>query len=233
MFNIISKTWNPVTGCEHYCIYCWARQLALTKLRKTERYRDGFKPRINPSEFTKKFNGGIVFVSDMGDLFGDFIPSEWILKVVNYIKKFSNTYFLFLTKNPWRYHEFIDKFPHNVILGATIETNRDDLYLKYKISKAPVPSSRYRAMRDLNWDAKFISIEPILDFDLDIFAYWIKEINPVMVYVGYDNYNWKLPEPPLEKTLKFIDKLSEFTLVIKKTIRRAWNEAGTITSYMK
>ena len=233
MFNIISRTWNPVTGCEHFCIYCWARRLALTKLRNTERYKNGFRPRINPSEFTKKFNGGVVFVSDMGDLFGDFIYSEWILKVIDYIKKFPDTYFLFLTKNPWRYHEFIDRFPPNAILGATIETNRDDIYLKYRISKAPVPSDRYQAMKNLDWDMKFISIEPILDFDLDIFADWIREIGPIMVYVGYDNYNWKLPEPPMSKTLELIKRLSEFTLVIKKTIRRSWHESKSLINYLK
>lgn len=224
MFNIVAETWNPVTGCYHNCIYCWARRLALTKLKTAKRYRDGFKPSLNLEEFSKTFKGGVVFVSDMGDLFGDFIPSEWIRKVINYVKKFPDTYFLFLTKNPERYHEFIYEFPKNSILGTTIETNRDDLYTEYHISGAPLPSRRYMAMRNLNWPLKFVSIEPILDFDLDEFVQWIRDINPFMVYVGYDNYNWKLPEPPLRKTKELISALSEFTLVIKKTIRPAWNE---------
>ncbi len=46
MFNIVSRTWNPVTGCLHFCRYCWARRLAETKLRNKRRYADGFKPRI-------------------------------------------------------------------------------------------------------------------------------------------------------------------------------------------
>ncbi len=229
MFNIISQTWNPVTGCTHYCIYCWARRFALTKLKNTKKYRDGFMPKIHPEEFKKKFNGGVVFVSDMGDLFSTGVPDEWILQVIEHIKKFPNTYFLFLTKNPRRYHDFIDKFPENAILGATIETNKDDLYLNYKprISNAPLPSERYKAMRDLDWGLKFISIEPILDFDLDMFVAWIKDVDPFMIYVGYDNYGWRLPEPPLDKTMKLIEALSNFTLVIKKTIRPAWFEEKT------
>ena len=225
MFNIVGETWNPVTGCAHNCIYCWARKLAMTKLRNSKRYRNGFIPRLNPEEFKKTFKGGVVFVSDMGDLFGAQVKKEWIIKVIEYVKKFPDTYFLFLTKNPSRYHEFLHLFPENAILGATIETNRDDLILKYHISLAPLPSIRYEAMKKLKWDLKFVSIEPILDFDLEEFVKWIKDINPFMVYVGYDNYNNKLPEPSLKKTQALIRRLEEFTLVIKKTIRPAWNES--------
>ncbi len=227
MFSVISETWNPITGCTHYCIYCWARRLALTKLKNSKKYKDGFLPKLHPEEFKKKFKGGMVFVTDMGDLFSNGVPDEWIIRVIEHIKKFPNTYFLFLTKNPIRYLDFIDRFPPNAILGATIETNRDELYLNHspRISLAPLPSLRYKVMKELKWDMKFVSIEPILDFDLEEFVEWIREINPFLVYVGYDNYNWKLPEPPLSKTLKLIRKISEFTLVVKKTIRPAWNES--------
>jgi len=45
-----------------------------------------------------------------------------------------------------------------------------------------------------------------------------------MVYVGYDNYDNRLPEPPLKKTLMLLDDLSEMTFVVRKTIRPAWFE---------
>ena len=233
MFNIVGETWNPITGCLHYCKYCWARQLALTKLKNTRRYRDGFKPRLNEEELRKSFKGGVVFVSDMGDIFSPGVKDEWIIRVIKHISKFPDTYFLFLTKNPTRYKDFIDIMPQNAILGATIETNRDDLYTEHRISQAPLPSIRYRAMKEIDWSLKFVSIEPILDFDLEVFTKWIKDIGPFMVYVGYDNYNWKLPEPPLSKTEKLIDMLSDFTLVIRKTIRPAWYEKQSIMSYTK
>ncbi len=225
MFSLVTRTWNPVTGCTHNCKYCWARRLAETRLRHIERYRHGFKPRLNIEEFNKEFKPGeFVFVSDMGDLFCQRVPDEWIRKVIEHIRKYPKTHFLFLTKNPKRYKDFINEFPPNVILGATIETNRDDLYEEYDISDAPLPSQRYKAMKSISWPKKFISIEPILDFDFEVFTNWIKEINPIIVYIGYDNYNNRLPEPPLKKTLELIEKLSEFTLVMKKTIRRAWYE---------
>ena len=174
----------------------------------------------------------MVFVSDMGDLWGDWVPDEWIRRVLNHVRRFPDTWFLFLTKNPQRYHDFLDEIPGNAIPGATIETNRDEYFQEGgtpRISRAPLPSSRYQAMRSLDWPLKFISIEPILDFDLDVFTGWIEEINPFMVYVGYDNYNHRLPEPTLAKTMEFIRRLEDFTLVIRKTIRPSWKE--TLNSY--
>ena len=225
MFNIVTETWNPVTGCLHNCKYCWARRLAETKLSNSKRYRNGFIPRINREEFRKKFKGGVIFVSDMGDLFGYWVPRSWIMKVINYVREFPETLFLFLTKNPGRFREFIKDFPSNVILGSTIETDRDDLYVKHNISRAPVPGERFEAMRNIDWWFKWISIEPILKFNLDRLVKWMVEINPKLIYVGYDNYNNRLPEPKLNETLKLIGELEANGFkVIRKTIRRAWYE---------
>lgn len=225
MFNVVTKTWNPVTGCLHFCTYCWARKLATTKLKNSHRYKGGFKPSLNKGEFRTKFKeGDFVFVSDMGDLFGDFVPSEWIFRVIEHIKHFPKSFFLFLTKNPERYKKFLDIMPKNAILGATIETNRDLTYLEATISRAALPSIRYLAMKKLEWDKKFISIEPILDFDLGVLSKWIKDIFPFMVYAGYDNYGNKLPEPPLSKTLRLLVEISKMTFVVKKTVRPAWFE---------
>ncbi|RLG05024.1 MAG: hypothetical protein DRN65_07395, partial [Thaumarchaeota archaeon] len=49
-------------------------------------------------------------------------------------------------------------------------------------------------------------------------------VKPIFVYVGYDNYGHKLPEPTLDKTKQLIAKLSEFTEVRYKTLRKAWYE---------
>jgi len=224
MFGMVSRTWNPVTGCEHECIYCWARKLALTKFRSKERYREGFKPRLNEEEFKARFKASVIFVSDMGDLFGEFIPSEWIRKVLNHVKDNPKALFLLLTKNPGRYFEFLDSMPDNAMLGTTIETDDDELYEKHSISRAPRPSERLDAMRRLPWDLKFISIEPILDFT-ERFADRVRSTGAFMVYVGYDNYNNRLPEPPLSKVKALIDELRKGPMiVVEKTIRPSWRE---------
>ena len=162
MFNIVTETWNPVSGCLYECNYCWARELALTKLKNSQRYSKGFKPSLNETEFKKTFGkGDLIFVSDMGDLFGAFIPKEWIQKVLEHISNFPEATFLFMTKNPKRYFDFLSEIPTNTILGATIETNIDEIAQTDKISKAPSQSERYKAMKTLNWEKKIVSIEPI------------------------------------------------------------------------
>ncbi len=225
MFNIVSGTWNPVTGCLYNCKYCWARDLATTKLMNANRYKQGFKPMLNETEFRSKFGkGDLIFVSDMGDLFGEFVQSEWIQKVLDHTAKFPEAKFLFMSKNPSRYYEFLDSMPSNAILGATIETNIDEIVKKSLLSNAPTPSQRYKAMKDLDWRMKIISIEPILDFDLETVSAWIRDIYPFLVYVGYDNYKHGLKEPSQSKTEQLLDNISDFTLVVRKTIRPAWFE---------
>jgi DNA repair photolyase len=227
MFNIVTGTWNPISGCLFNCVYCWARDLALTKLKNTHRYSKGFTPSLNESEFSSRFsNGDLVFVSDMGDMFGEFIPENWVKQVLDHIRQFPEADFLFMTKNPKRYLDLLPFIPKNAILGATIETTNDEIVKTDKVSAAPLPTERYQAMRELEWNRKIVSIEPILDFDLPTFTKWIEDINPFIVYVGYDNYTHKLREPTLEQTTKLLNLLSDTSLVIKKTIRPAWFESN-------
>ena len=216
MFDDITETWNPVVGCLHNCTYCWARRLAETKLRNIERYKDGFKPKLVEKELERRFYKESVFVSDMGDLFGEWVPAGWIIEVINAIKKSPTSNFLFLTKNPKRYYEFLDLYPENVFLGVTIETNRD-----YSFSKCPTTYERCKYMRDLPFKNKVVSIEPIMDFDTEIFVQWLRDIGPFLVHVGYDNYNNNLPEPSLSKTYQLIDQLRAFTRVKTLTLRES------------
>ena len=179
----------------------------------------GFKPAFAEWRLRQRFSkGSFIFVSDMGDMWGDWVPKEWIERVLRVLRTKTDSWFFFLTKNPKRYHEFQDRFIDNMMLGATIETNRP-----YKVTKAPPPRKRFEAMRDLNWSHKVVVIEPILDFDPE-FIDWIREIRPERVHIGYDNYGNRLPEPPLDKTIALKKELSKITDVETSTIRRAWYE---------
>ena len=110
--------------------------------------------------------------------------------------------------------------PENSLLGATIETNRDTSNL----SKAPSPVEKFEAMPELSHHHKFVVVEPILDFDLLVFAEWMRRLNPIHIYIGYDNYGKRLPEPPLKKTLKLVRELEKVAEVRSKTLRKAWYE---------
>ena len=214
MFKFVKNTWNPVVGCVHLCRYCWARRQAKRQKKRCELcYR--FVPHLHEERLKKRWRDPkLIFTVDMGDLFCSAVPDEWILRVLDVVRENPHCMFLFMTKNPARYFDF--KFPDNAILGTTIETNRN-----YNVSKAPPPEERYEAMKDLDHEFKFVSIEPIMDFDMDVLVEWIRDIKPLRVAVGYDNYQYyPLVEPPLSKTIELIEKLNYFTDVEPKTLFR-------------
>jgi protein gp37 len=110
-------SWNPVTGCKFGCPYCYARDIAT-------RYGGTFEPafhedRLDAPGNTKVGDTNLVFVCSMADLFGDWVPREWIEKVLQAVKDNPQWTYLFLTKNPERYLEF--EFPKHCWLGATAD----------------------------------------------------------------------------------------------------------------
>lgn len=222
MFGQVTDTWNPVIGCRHSCVYCWARDLAFGRLKHLERYRLGFEPQLIKSDLKRTFKEGLIFTSSMGDLWGDWVPAKWINAVLAAIRKSPGATFLFCTKNPRRYHEFLELMPENVILGTTLESNHWVPHL----SQAPPMHERWLAMWEIPGRRKMVSVEPILRFDLNIFPTMLRDIAPETVYVGYDNHGKHLPEPSLAKTKILIQALEPFTEVRQKTLRPAWWESG-------
>lgn len=219
MFDLVRETWNPVCGCQHNCVYCWARGLAEGKLKDTPRYKLGFKPQLVRKELDKVHRkGGLVFVSSMGDLFGEWVPAEWIKQVLLCCAVAENTEFLLVTKNPKRMLEF--KIPNNCVVGCTVESNRD-----YGVSDADAPMQRLAALKAVDAKRKMVSVEPILDFDMTVFANAIKAVDPEFVYVGYGNYYdfGKLEEPSLAKTKQLGELLGLARVrwkVLREPVRR-------------
>jgi len=221
MFDFVSCSWNPVIGCSHSCAYCWCRPLA------RRLYPDfDFKPRLLPERLKFRGRNKCVLVVSMGDLFCAEVPHGWIREVLRAARNApKNNTFLFLTKNPWRYFDFLEEFPPNALFGATIETDRSELI--QQLSKAPSPLDRFYAMNSLRaFDRRtFIVVEPILDFHPGSLLSWLEVISPEFVVIGYDNHRHKLPEPPLKKTQELIESLGRAGLeVLKKTLRPAWWE---------
>jgi len=228
MFPFITRTWNPLGGrCPHNCKYCWSMgDKGLVKKYNMKKYIGEI--RLIEKELKVLFSeNDFVFIQDMSDLYAWTVPLKYILKIHKILDKFPNTKFLSLTKNPERYILFKDLFPKNLVLGATIESNRNYEY----ISNAPPQEDRLffmKYLKRITGNSLFISIEPILDFDLEIFKEYLLNdifgIKPWAVAVGYDNYNNNLPEPNLEKTMELIKCLEKKTKVFRKTLRKSNRE---------
>lgn len=142
-------------------------------------------------------------------------------RIINQIRSKPDRTFLVQSKDPGTFDRVV--FPRNVILGTTLETNRDELC--EGISKTPKPSQRYKDFLQINHPLKMITIEPVIDFDPNVMIDWVESINPCMVWLGYDSGRNKLPEPKLEKVKSLHWELAKRGfIVILKTIRKAWSE---------
>jgi len=211
MYEWITHTWNPMKGCKYDCKYCYIKS------------HQGYSlfPRFSAREMnTHLGKGRFIFVGSMCDMFGDWIDSDLIKRVMQYCLLFDNHY-LFQSKNPRRFIEFLNIFPEKSILGTTIETNRKTAI----ISKAPSTYERAYAMQNIGFD-KEVTIEPILDFDLHDLVLMIQDIKPKFVAIGADSKGHNLDEPSPQKIDILIRELEKFTTVkIKKNLSRIYRVA--------
>jgi protein gp37 len=183
--------------------------------------------RLHTEVLEKRYGGGeFVFSIDMRDPNSPDITDEMRLEIFDWYRRSPRARFLEQSKNPERYIEFLEEgyeLPDNLVLGATIESNRD----YPDLSRAPPQADRISSMVRLSklvGNHLFISCEPVLNFDPGALEKWIGNMGPWAVAVGYDNYGHHLPEPALARTLELIDGLERFTTVHRKTLRRAWWE---------
>ncbi len=199
MYGFVTHTWNVIKGkCPHDCSYCYMKEFPQGALRFDEKELK-----------TDLGEGNFIFVGSSCDMFAQEISPFWISKVLDHCKKYPKNKYLFQTKNPIRLFSNIEDFPNDSILGTTIETNRD--YLIYNKSVSPV-RERAKAM-SMIFGKLMVTIEPIMDFDLESFVEMIKEVKPDFVNIGADSKEHNLPEPSWDKVQLLIKELEKFTKV--------------------
>lgn len=196
MYDFTDFQWNPIKGkCEHDCKYCYMKRWDnLKPIRLVEKEFKEFE-----RDMKKYGEEQFIFIGSSTDMFAENIPDVWIERVLEYCELYNNTY-LFQSKNPKRFIDF--QFPKKVVLGTTIESNRD----YFKISKAPCIDDRVEAMINLREKGykTMITIEPVLDFDIYAMIDIISSIYPEWVNLGADSGGHKLPEPSKEKLLELM-----------------------------
>jgi len=172
MYDWVTHTHSALAGeCPHQCTYCYVT--AIAKRFKPVWARHSGPIRLLEAEMARKYGTGrTIFIEHMSDLFAACVPADLVEKILAHCRAWPNTY-VFQTKNPGRYTDFLGLLPENSILGTTIETNRPTT----GISTAPSPEERYLAMKGLKC-RRFVTVEPILDFDPAVLAAWIADIRP-------------------------------------------------------
>jgi DNA repair photolyase len=165
-----------------------------------------------------KYEGKTIFVEHTHDLFHPDIPTQTIYDVL--IKCSASAFvnginFVFQTRNTLRaytmlsnYDLFSPKFTFT--FGTTIETNRE-------VGNAPLAWKRVRGLLELKalGYRTFVTVEPILEFDLECLANLIACAKPDFVNIGADSKGTGLEEPSAKKVLALIDLIQGIGIEIR------------------
>jgi protein gp37 len=154
-----SWTWNPITGCLHGCNFCYARAITYNG-KMAANYPFGFEPafyeyRLEAPKNTRipvdsnNPSDGRVFVGSMADVFGKWVPDEWIQKIFDACMEAPGWEYLFLTKWPNRY-KMLESLP-KAWFGASVIQQSDVQRVE-------------REMKSFETTGiKWISLEPMLE----------------------------------------------------------------------
>ena len=116
MIDWTDWSWNPIGGCKHGCSYCYIKAM-------DDRFGSNLmEPKFHTDrlyEPAKKKDSLKIFVGSAADMWGDFVPHEWIDRVLAVCKLAKQHDFLFLTKNPIKYSDF--DCISNAWYGTTID----------------------------------------------------------------------------------------------------------------
>jgi len=83
---------------------------------------------------------------------------------------------------------------------------------------------RYEQFLNLDYLRKVITAEPIMDFDLNVFARWIIKIKPEYLWLGLNSHekSVRLPEPSPEKLYKLAEILLASGIKVRGKSLRDW-----------
>lgn len=150
--ELFAKSRNVYTASKKFLGY-EVLQPIRDNTHKVMAYPFGFVPTFKCYELNKPLkldSPTTIFVCSMADLFGDWVPDEWIKYVFETCKQASQHTYIFLTKNPKRYYELAEKS-----LLPT-KTKMPNMWFGTSITDDTMPyffSSEHNT---------FISIEPLL-----------------------------------------------------------------------
>lgn len=230
MYELSKAQWNPFKGCEFDCIYC---RESFQRMEKRDAHGCAdcisYKPHAHAEALTKSLPATefmeFIFTCASGDI--AFCDDEYLSRIVTRIRNEPNKSFLLQSKNPVTFNRI--RFPRNVVLGTTLETTFDDGY--ERISKAPHPSQRFLDFLALDHPTKVVTLEPLIEFDLDVMVAWLEELRPRFIWIGLDSKSCLtrkhgIAEPSIDKVMDLYRQLGSRGHVVmlkKEAVKRIRN----------
>jgi protein gp37 len=142
-------TWSPISGCMHGCHYCYAKKRAENPFYR-KAFPNGFNPTFYPERLqdpVKEKRPRTIFICSMGDAFGEWVPTGWLLDMFAAIEAAPQHTYCLLTKNPQRMKAFA-RNQENIWWGTSVTGIMDN--------------ERIGHLQDIESDNLFISFEPLL-----------------------------------------------------------------------
>lgn len=159
-----SWSWNPVTGCLRNCPYCYAREIAAQERMKAV-YPAGFTPLFHHERLDAPKNTPLpknaadnpaarrVFVCSMSDLYGNWVPDDWIESVHEACAANPQWQYIHLTKNPARY--VIHTPPHGGWIGASVDEQKMVRIAEDAMSRVEGAAVRWLSIEPMREELRF------------------------------------------------------------------------------
>ena len=201
--------------CLFSCKYC----------HKNKRFKKVAPHRLSEDALRENLGSGkIVFVASGSDICTSNITDHDRLRVLDHCASYPDNTYWIQTKAP----EVLTSklvFLENPVwacayLGTTIETNRD-----YHLSLAPSVEQRADALATaVEYDIRtYVTLEPLVDFDLEPLVDLVKRCQPSFVHIGRNTRRQVvLPEPARYQVIELIERFTEFTTVKVKHNANIW-----------
>ena len=162
-----NETWNPVTGCVKVspgCKHCYAETFAerfrgvVMPNGRLHVFHGGFDPELRPMRLDQPWDWAtprLVFVNSMSDLFGEFVPDDYLGRVFDVMRRTPQHVYQVLTKraarlDSWTHHQPWLVDAKHIWLGVSVEDR------KYGVPRIDL-------LRRSNAGIRFLSVEPLLE----------------------------------------------------------------------
>jgi protein gp37 len=190
---------NPIKGkCKIGCPYCYA-------IRMYNRFKWNPDVKLDLNVFNRlPKKPSKIFLCSTHEMFGDWIPDEWIRAILSKVAEFPQHTFLILTKYPLRCSKFT--FPNNVWLGVTVENQ--------------LKTDRIAVLKCLNVKTKFVSFEPLHSS----IEYNLSNIDWVIIGSETGNRAGKIvPKKEWIENLIFLSRGWECKIFMKNNLKPYWD----------